>query len=151
MGNRCYVEITLAKRDLQEFADIQKLIHPDWEPVTFVSPGCIAEPGDWFDDFWQVEGNVALITLMCAEANYAYSDELEHFARAELLFEGHNDPGEDYGAALFASNGSKACCWCDAASSGFPVAPIVNGKAVMTAYNRYYEAVQNVVKYFEQC
>lgn len=82
MGDRCYMRLNIARKDLPVFEDI---------------------------GFMDAEGcnSGASITVEDPEANYAHYTELENLAMNGVVFEGYHGQGGEYEAAVVASDGAE--------------------------------------------
>ena len=87
MGDRCYLEITLRRSDLDRFGK-----HLD------AAPGA-----EWWDHLFEEEGSPGVVTVSVHEANYAWFDERAEAARAGIPFYGRHESGGEYGPYCFAS------------------------------------------------
>jgi len=87
MGDRCYLEITLRRSDLDRFGK-----HLD------AAPGA-----EWYDHLSEEEDCPGVVTASVHEANYAWFDERAEAARAGIPFYGRHDSGDEYGPYCFAS------------------------------------------------
>jgi hypothetical protein len=81
MGDRCYLEMTIAAIDLTKFRKI------------------VGEANH------KIENGIASITD--EEANYAWYDELNKLAKENIPFYGWNGEGGDYGEGSFCGVGGK--------------------------------------------
>ena len=89
MGDRCYLEITLRRSDLDRFGK-----HLD------AAPGA-----EWWDHLDEEENQPGIVTASVHEANYGWLDERTEAAKAGIPFHGRHDSGDEYGPYCFAS-------WC---------------------------------------
>jgi len=86
MGDRCYLQITMRRKDLEPFGN-----QLGWT-------GCY----DWWDDLYD-EDNPDIVTVDVQEANYGWVDDREAAAEAGFLFIGQHDAGGTYGPCSFAA------------------------------------------------
>jgi hypothetical protein len=100
MGDRCWLQVTVRKRDEQKFLEAV-----DEDPRYLER-----EEDEW--------GNPR---LTCDEANYGWYDELDVAAAAGCVFHGDHGAGGEYGPATFASDGSGGCHNVDADRESMPV------------------------------
>ena len=85
MGDRCYLEITLRRSDLDRFAK-----HLD------------AAPGEeWWDHLDEEANQPGIVTASVYEANYAWYDERAAAAREGIDFHGWHAEGGEYGPYEF--------------------------------------------------
>jgi hypothetical protein len=83
MGDRCYLQMYVAKSDIEKMRPIL-----DW-----------IEPSD-LNDQGVPTGSVEIIDY---EANYGLYDELEKMAGDEITFQGGHGEGGEYGPEVFVS------------------------------------------------
>ena len=88
MGDRCYLEMTLRRADLDRFA-----------PHADASPG--EEWWDHLDDHPEISG---LVDVSVYEANYGWLDERQGAAKAGIAFMGTHGEGGCYGPYAFAAH-----------------------------------------------
>lgn len=128
MGDRCYLRMTIRKKDLPAFREI--LGWPEFGQV---------EENDayWADKvFYEIEES---------EANYGWYDELNAAAKKDLMLFGYSAPGGSYGPSLFAVvDGHYFGVACDT-DRGEPSVVVrwINKKAVPSRAELQY-----VAKYF---
>ena len=85
MGDRCYVSVTLRKRDLDRFG---------------------AATG-WFD-YWSLEGDDGdVVSVDMDEVNYGGDDDLDTAASLGIRFYGHHGAGCAYGPEWFLGDGTR--------------------------------------------
>lgn len=84
MGDRCYLQITLRREDLDRFGEAGGL-GPDWWDEELDEPA---------------EG---IVEVAVCEANYACIDAREAAAEARVPFFGAHDAGDEYAGCAFAS------------------------------------------------
>ena len=87
MGDRCYLEITLRRADLDRFGQHLNAAPDD----------------EWWDHLDEEEGRPGIVTASVYEANYAWFDERAAAAKAGIPFHGRHDSGGEYGPYCFAS------------------------------------------------
>ena len=87
MGDRCYLEITLRRADLDRFGK-----HLD------VAPG-----EAWWDHLDEEENQPGIVTASVYEANYAWYDERCAAAKDGIDFHGWHAEGGEYGPFEFVS------------------------------------------------
>ena len=87
MGDRCFLEATLRRCDLQKFRDVT-----EW--------------GDYFtvDD---EDGDSAVVDGYIEEVNYGGDNELDTAAAAGIRFYGKHHSGDEYGPEMFCSEGKR--------------------------------------------
>ena len=91
MGDRCYLEITLRRSDLDRFGK-----HLD------------AAPGEeWWDHLDEEANQPGIVTASVYEANYAWYDQRMNAAKADIPFYGYHAEGGEYGSYAFASWAGK--------------------------------------------
>ncbi len=86
MGDRCYLQITMRRKDLEPFGH-----QLGWTGGY-----------DWWDDLYN-EANPEVVTVAVHEANYGWVDDRESAAEAGLVFTGQHDAGGTYGPCAFAA------------------------------------------------
>ena len=86
MGDSCYLQITMRRKDLKPFGE--KIGNPD--------------SYDWWDDLYD-EDNPDVVTVAVHEANGAWMDDRETAAEAGFAFIGQHDEGGTYGPCAFAA------------------------------------------------
>ncbi len=86
MGDRCYLQITMRRKDLKPFG--KKI-------------GC-SDKYNWWDDLCE-EDNPDVVTVSVHEANYGWLDDREKAAEAGFVFLGQHDEGGTYGPSAFAA------------------------------------------------
>ena len=87
MGDRCYLEITLRRSDLDRFGK-----HLD------------SAPGEeWWDHLDEEASQPVIVTASVYEANYAWYDERAAAAREGIDFHGWHAEGGEYGPYEFVS------------------------------------------------
>ena len=87
MGDRCYLEITLRRADLDLFGK-----HLN------------AAPGEeWWDQLSEEENQPGIVTASVYEANYAWYDERAAAAKEGINFHGWHADGGEYGPFEFVS------------------------------------------------
>ena len=87
MGDRCYLEITLRRADLDRFGQ-----HLD------------AAPGEeWWDHLDEEANQPGIVTASVYEANYAWYDERCAAAKDGIDFHGWHAEGGEYGPYAFVS------------------------------------------------
>ena len=85
MGDRCYLEMTLRRADLDRFA-----------------PHVDAKPGEeWWDHLDDHPETPGLVNVSVYEANYGWLDERQEAAKAGIAFTGTHGEGGCYGAYAF--------------------------------------------------
>ena len=91
MGDRCYLEITLRRADLDRFGQ-----HLN------------ASPGEeWWDHLDEEANQPGIVTASVYEANYAWYDERCTAAKEGIDFHGWHAEGGEYGPYAFSSFGGK--------------------------------------------
>ena len=91
MGDRCYLEITLRRADLDRFGK-----HLD------------AAPGEsWWDHLDDEQDQPGIVTVSVYEANYAWHDERCAAAKEGIDFHGWHAEGGEYGPCGFVSYRKK--------------------------------------------
>lgn len=105
MGDRCFVNVCIAERDLAKFQahNFQAIDIPDRD--------------EWGEERWP-----GVISLDIEEVNYAGDSDWETAAAAGLRFLVGHGPGSGYGPGMYASDGERAhfiaCTW-----DGEPMVP----------------------------
>ena len=101
MGDRCYLTMTLFRRDLPSL-------------LTHLGRGEAAESGNVENEFAEIEPQVpeGVVSITEYEANYAWYTELETFAGEGYIFYGSHSAGGDYEAGLFAGC-NEELAWVD--------------------------------------
>ena len=85
MGDRCYLEITLRRSDLDRFGK-----HLD------------AAPGEaWWDHLDEEANQPGIVTASVYEANYSWYDERCAAAKKGIDFHGWHAEGGEYGVCVF--------------------------------------------------
>ena len=91
MGDRCYLEITLRRSDLDRFGK-----HLDAAPEE-----------EWWDRLDEEDDRPGVVTASVYEANYAWYDERMNAAKADIPFYGYHAEGGEYGSYAFATWAGK--------------------------------------------
>ena len=93
MGDRCYLEVTMAEKDRERFERLVIKDKPSWGP-------------NFWNESW-VEDDVFTGTL--EEVNYGFYEELGMLAAEGCKFYGFQGAGGSYGAAKFVSVNNVVC------------------------------------------
>ena len=129
MGDTCWFEMTVAKKDVEKVNEAMFNGDPD---------------------YWDEVDNNGTVTLISYEANYGYCDELDRLAETGIVFEGSHGSGGEYEAGLFACCGKKYIA-VTAIDSTPVVAVSRNGvnEAGLTRVQEYYVVCDLVEEHFK--
>jgi len=122
MGDRCYINLTLLKKDRIFFAEIFGGTEEEWYDQV-----------DWEDDRY--------ISVIDHQANHAWYDELNEAAARGLVFFGNHASGGNYGAGAFIGI-DGGCDYVDIDSDGHPTVRVsedgeINGNQYFGAMDYY--------------
>ena len=81
MADRCYMEVTCRRKDIEQFEEIGFTLQ-DWNNEESQSP---------------------TVVMVDEEANYGHSDEMPR----NIPYFGHNEHGDNYSDAVFACDGKR--------------------------------------------
>lgn len=104
MGDTCYINISILKKDQDTFGEIFE-----------------EDPEEWYDDV-DLESDLH-ISVTGYEADYAWYEELEKAADRGMVFFGHHGAGGNYGAGAFVSIDGQ-CDYIHVDEQGHPVARV---------------------------